>query len=251
MKNLFCLAVCNMLAFASFGFCQDDVAVPATEVAAATESVMEITMGGNGQGWVDLDLSDFANVNCKKDTWSWKKDMLSCNGNCIGVLRSIKQLKNFELILDWKHHQDAGNSGVFVWAPETSLTHLEPDALPDGIECQILDHGYVKQFEEQSGKKADWFTTHGDVFPVGESKMKPFEPVAPDGIRSFPSSDHSNGFGEWNRYFIRAINGEVRLWVNGHEVSGGHQCNPATGFLCLESEGAPIDFRNIKIRLLP
>lgn len=251
MKNLFCLTVCNILAFASLGFCQDDVAVAATEVATEIESTMDITVGGNSQGWVDFDLSDFSNVNCKKDTWSWKEGMLSCNGNCIGVLRSNKQFENFELMLDWKHHQAAGNSGVFLWTPETSLTDLGPDALPDGIECQILDHGYVNQYEQQSGKKADWFTTNGDVFPVGEAKMKPFEPLSPDGVRSFPSSDHSNGFGEWNRYFIRAINGEVRLWVNGHEVSGGNQCKPATGFLCLESEGAPIDFRNIKIRILP
>ena len=28
--------------------------------------------------------------------------------------------------------------------------------------------------EASSGKKADWFTTHGDVFPVGTSRMKPF-----------------------------------------------------------------------------
>ena len=59
------------------------------------------------------------------------------------------------------------------------------------------------------------------------------------------------GVGEWNHYYIRAINGEVRLWVNGYEVSGGNQCEPASGFVCLEAEGAPIDFRNIKIRVLP
>jgi len=106
---------------------------------------------------------------------------------------------------------------------------------------------------EQSSKYADsdGFSTNGDGFPVGEAKMRPFEPLSSDGVRSFPSSDHSKGFGEWNRYFIREINGEVRLWVNGHEGSGGNRCNPATGFLCLESENAPIDFRKIKIRLLP
>ncbi|MEC7597094.1 MAG: family 16 glycoside hydrolase, partial [Planctomycetota bacterium] len=49
----------------------------------------------------------------------------------------------------------------------------------------------------------------------------------------------------------RAINGEVRLWVNGHEVSGGTDCQPAEGYLCLESEGSPIQFRKIRIRELP
>jgi hypothetical protein len=43
----------------------------------------------------------------------------------------------------------------------------------------------------------------------------------------------------------------VRLWVNGGEVSGGTACDPATGYLCLESEGSPIQFRKLRIRELP
>ena len=47
------------------------------------------------------------------------------------------------------------------------------------------------------------------------------------------------------------INGEVRLWVNGTEVNAGSQCEPATGYLALEAEGALIEFRNIRVRELP
>ena len=61
----------------------------------------------------------------------------------------------------------------------------------------------------------------------------------------------SEGINEWNHYYVRAINGEIRLWVNGEEVSGGTKITPATGYLCLESEGAPVDFKNIRIRELP
>ena len=57
--------------------------------------------------------------------------------------------------------------------------------------------------------------------------------------------------GQWNHYYVRCINGEVRLWVNGEEVSGGKDCEPSAGFLCLESEGSPVDFRNLRIRVLP
>ena len=57
--------------------------------------------------------------------------------------------------------------------------------------------------------------------------------------------------GEWNHYYVRAINGEVRLWVNGEEVSGGSGCNPSKGYLCLESEGAPVEFQGVKVRELP
>ena len=69
--------------------------------------------------------------------------------------------------------------------------------------------------------------------------MKPFPPTSPNGERSFPRKKLSKGVGEWNHYYIRAINGEVRLWVNGEEVSGGNDCDPRTGYLCLESEGRP------------
>ncbi|MGZ8940223.1 MAG: 3-keto-disaccharide hydrolase, partial [Limisphaerales bacterium] len=71
------------------------------------------------------------------------------------------------------------------------------------------------------------------------------------GSRSFPRKNLSKGVGEWNHYYVRAINGEVRLWVNGEEVSGGKNARPATGYLCLESEGSPIEFRNLRIREVP
>lgn len=141
--------------------------------------------------------------------------------------------------------------GCFCLDSEILLGCIKPNGLPEGIECQVLDHGYTEQYESGSGKKATWFTTNGDVFPVGKSKMKPFPPLSPNGVRSFPSANHTLGFNQWNHYYIRAVNGEIRLWVNGYEVSGGSNCEPATGFVALEAEGAPIEFRKIRIRVLP
>ena len=89
------------------------------------------------------------------------------------------------------------------------------------------------------------------MFSVGAAKMQPFPPISPDGRRSFPRKELTKGAGEWNHYYVRAINGEVRLWVNGEEVSGGAGCEPRTGFLCLESEGSPVEFKNLRIRELP
>lgn len=139
-----------------------------------------------------------------------------------------------------------------MWTPPAALDGLQPGALPTaGIEVQILDHGYAEQYETSTGKKADWFTTHGDAFPVGTAKMEPFLPTSPNGDRSFPRKQLSHGMGEWNHYFIRCVNGEVRLWVNGEEVSGGQSCKPSKGYLCLESEGAPVEFRGLSIREMP
>jgi len=205
-----------------------------------------------GPGWRSLGQADFVNVNCRPDTWTWKDDLLTCTGQPIGVMRSRQTFTNFELVAEWRHLRSAGNSGFFLWVPEEALTNLKPDTLPKyGIEIQALDHGFREQFEKETGKKGDWFTTHGDVFAVGNSKMRPFQPTSPDGRRSFPRKNLSKGVGEWNHYYVRAINGEVRLWVNQEEVSGGNGCEPRRGYLCLESEGSPVEFRNINIRELP
>ncbi|MCH2153714.1 MAG: DUF1080 domain-containing protein [Phycisphaerales bacterium] len=213
-------------------------------------SLPHAMIDGTGEGWRQLGEADFINVNCHDDTWDWSADGVKCSGQPVGVTRSIKPYTNFELVCEWRHMRHAGNSGIFLWSPIESMNRLEGPGLPEGIEVQVLDLGY-KDAYEQGGRKADWFTCHGDVFPVGGSTMKPFPPAAPNGRRSFPSENRSKGIEQWNHYYIRAINGEVRLWVNGKEVSGGKECQPATGYLALESEGSPVEFRNIRIRELP
>ena len=225
-------------------------------VAADSAAPGRVTLDatGNGPGWRALGAADFAVVNSAPDTWSWKADGLHCTGQPVSVLRTAKEYHNFEMVVEWMHLKPAGNSGVFVWATPASiekLTAAGKPGLPDGIEVQILDHGYTEQFKKRNPTKApDWFTTNGDVFAV-RVKLNHFEPRSPNGSRSFPRKNLSKGHGEWNHYYIRAINGEVRLWVNGEEVSGGNGADPARGFLCLESEGSPIHFRTLRIRELP
>ena len=143
---------------------------------------------GTGPGWRALGEDDFTRVNCDPETWTWKDGVVHCTGTPVGVTRTKKPVKNFELVAQWRHLKSGGNSGIFVWAPEKALTGLKPNSLPPGgIEVQVLDHGYAEKYEKDKGKKPDWFTTHGDVFPVGSSQMKPFPPVSPDGSRSFPT----------------------------------------------------------------
>ena len=203
-------------------------------------------------GFRDLTEADFTKVNSADDTWVWKDGILHCTGQPISVMRSVKPYTNFELVVEWMHEKPAGNSGVFVWATPESIERLTTagqPGLPDGIEVQILDPAFTDQIKA-AGKATDWFTTHGDVFPV-RVKMTPFPPLSPNGSRSFPRKNLTKDHGEWNHYYIRAINGEVRLWVNCEEVSGGTACDPASGYLCLESEGSPIQFRNLRLRELP
>jgi hypothetical protein len=217
-------------------------------------------------GWRVLTLADFVNVNGTAETWTERDGMIVCSGKPNGGARTNFQLTNFEMVVEWKHHVYAGNAGIFLWCPESAFTDLPPGTLPrSGIEVQVLDLGYEENFERSKGKPSDWFTSHGDVFPVGASTMKAFTPEItytypdgssakvgnPDSSRSFPTERLSKPVGEWNHYLIRADNGEVRLWVNGVEVNGGNECVPATGYLALESEGSLVEYRNLRIRELP
>jgi hypothetical protein len=221
-------------------------------LADESPSLPKASIDGAELGFQPLGEKDFTNVNCRADTWAWADGVARCTGQPVGVIRTKKTYTNFELVAQWRHLKSGGNSGIFVWTSDAALEGLQPGALPKGgIEVQVLDHGYADQYEKEHGKKGDWFTTDGDVFPVGTAKMKPFSPTSPGGERSFPRKRLSRGVNQWNHYYIRAINGEIRLWVNGEEVSGGADCDPRTGYLCLESEGAPVEFKALRIRELP
>ena len=192
------------------------------------------------------DLTGWVNANCAPETWSVRDGLIHCTGQPTGALRTERQYENFILEVEWRHLASGGNSGVFIWG-----TPIAAPGVPflRGIEVQVLDHGYAEQYEKQNGKKSDWFTTHGDVFPIHGASMKPFG--RHNGERSFPSEDRSKGFPEWNHYRIVGTNGVLRLSVNGKEVSGGENCNYRKGYLALESEGAPVEFRNLRIQELP
>lgn len=225
---------------------------PTLQAAQEPTDLPKAFVDGTGPGWRELGGADFTRVNCDPETWTFEDGLIRCTGQPIGVTRSVRKYSNFELVVQWRHLRSGGNSGVFVWATDEALANLKPNQLPPGgIEVQMLDHGYAEQYERDQKKKPDWFTTNGDVFAVGKSKMKPFPPLSPSGERSFPRKNLSKGVGQWNHYYVRCINGEVRLWVNGEEVSGGTDCEPRIGYLCLESEGAPIEFKHLRIRELP
>jgi len=235
------LSLCIVFVCTSLLIARDDLAPP-----------VRAMIDDDAPGWRALGPEDFEMVNSAEDTWIWKDGVLHCSGQPISVLRTAKEYKNLEMVVEWMHEKPAGNSGIFLWTtPESiqALTESGKPGLPKGIEVQILDHAYT-DMERERGNPTDWFGTHGDVFAVGV-KMTPFPPLSPDGSRSFPRKELAKGHGEWNHYYIRAINGEVRLWVNGEEVSGGTGCDPAQGYICLESEGSPIQFRKLRIRELP
>jgi hypothetical protein len=188
------------------------------------------------------DLTGWVPVNVAPDTFTVRDGMVVISGVPTGYMRTERMYENFILECDWQHMKEGGNSGVFVWGDGVPAVGT---GYTRGIEVQVLDNGYGAK------GKNEWFTTHGDIFPIWGATMTPFGTIAKSGKRSFPSEERSKSSPEWNHYRLTADRGELRLEVNGKEVTVGKECVPRKGFLALESEGSECHFKNIFIRELP
>lgn len=180
------------------------------------------------------------NVNTEPETWRKEKDLLICSGKPIGVMRSEKLYENFILQVEWKHMEAGGNSGVFVWS---DAKPGEQNRLPGGVEVQMLELDWVNQ-NLQGAEKAPVAYVHGELFGVGGVETVPDNPR---GERSKSIENRCKGKGEWNTYEVVCVDGTIKLSVNGKFVNGISKSTVKKGYLCLESEGAEIHFRNLKV----
>lgn len=160
--------------------------------------------------------------------WSIADGVVSCEGSPIGYIRTEQDFTNFELELEWRFDpaRGAGNSGVL-------LRMIGPDEVwPRSIEAQLM-----------SGSA-------GDIWNIGEFPMvaKETRTSGRHTRRAQPSSEHE--LGAWNQYRIRLWRGSLTLEVNGVLQNTAEWCLETPGKLCLQSEGAPIQFRGLRVREL-
>jgi hypothetical protein len=191
------------------------------------------------------DLSGWVNVNTADDTWAVRDGTLICSGHPIGVMRTDKQYENFILHIEWKHMEAGGNSGTFVWSEGTVP---EGKRLPKGVEVQMLELEWPNLNRDKDGKPRDIAYVSGEVWGVGGLKTTPDNPR---GERSKSVELRCKGRGEWNTYDLVAVDGTIKLAINGKFVNGISKATVKKGYICLESEGAEIHFRNIQIMELP
>ncbi|MBC8869575.1 MAG: DUF1080 domain-containing protein [Planctomycetes bacterium] len=205
--------------------------------------------GADTPGFRDLfngkDLSGWANVNTDEDTWTVQDGLLVCSGHPIGVMRTEEQFENFILHIEWRHMEAGGNSGVFAWSAGTVP---EGRRLPMGLEVQMLELDWVNLHKRNDGTLPPIAYVHGELFGAGGLKATPDNPR---GSRSQSIENRCKGKGEWNVYDVVFVDGVVKLSVNGKFVNGLSHSSVKKGYLCLESEGAEIHFRNIRIMELP
>lgn len=195
----------------------------------------------DNEGFVPLlngtDLTGWVEVNTAPTTWRFEDGMLICSGNPIGELRTERMYQNFILEVEWRHMVPGGNAGIFLWADDITA---KGQPFHRGIEVQVLENAYGNTQSH---------TTHGDIFPIHGARMTPVN--GRGGDRAFPTEERSNPSPEWNHYRIECVDGNVTLAVNGKVVTRGEECSPSKGYICIESEGGTVHYRNMRIKELP
>jgi putative membrane-bound dehydrogenase-like protein len=161
----------------------------------------------------------------RDDVWSIADGVLRCAGNPVGYLRTEDDFEDFVIELDWRFDPEKGpgNSGVLL------RMNGEDKVWPKSIEAQL-----------QSRSAGDIWNI--DQFPMevdlARTEGRHTEKLA-------PSSEHP--LGEWNHYKITLDGGELVLEVNGVVQNRAHWCERRPGKICLQSEGAYIEFKDVKI----
>ena len=185
--------------------------------------------GKNFSGWVP--------VNTAPSTWLIKDNMLICSGKPIGELRTERMYQNFIMEVEWRHMKPKGNAGIFVWADDITA---RGQPFHRGVEVQVLENSYGN---------TRGYTTHGDIFPIHGATMTPVN--GRGGSRAFPVENRSRPSPDWNHYRIVCNDGNISLAVNGKVVTKGKNSNPRKGYICIESEGGVVHYRNMIIKELP
>ena len=204
---------------------------------AASAQYKDLFNGKDFTGWV--------NVNTAKDTWSYENGMLLCSGRPTGVLRSERQYENFVLHVEWMHMEPGGNSGMFLWSGSKPAPG---SPFPPGVEVQMLELDWPKLNPDRDGKPRPDAYVHGELFGVQGVKTTPDNPR---GDRSMSVENRCKPRGEWNTYDVVAVDGVIKLSVNGKFVNGIRNSTQKKGYICMESEGGKIYFRNVRILELP
>jgi Domain of Unknown Function (DUF1080) len=195
--------------------------------ATAAEEPIELFNGRDLEGWTyHLDKKGVR----MEDVWSVKDGVLACKGRPAGYLITKKNdFENYVLTLQWRWTDRPGNNGVLVHV-------TEPGALgvwPKSLEVQ-LGHGNA-----------------GDFWVIGTTIEVENPEGRIEGRRHLNLTDDSEKPpGEWNEMEITCRGDEVIVKVNGDQVNHAMNVSQSRGAIALQSEGAPIEFREIKLQKL-
>jgi len=183
--------------------------------------------GKDFTGWKLFIPGDSVDV---KSVWSVKDGVVHCTGVPNGYMRTTESFSNYKLHVEWRWAGEPGNSGV--------LLHCQgPDQVwPNCIECQL-----------KSGNAGDFVIIGpGHITVDGKEYINNERFV----IIKRKVENAEKPIGEWNSYDITCKGDEIVAYVNGTLQNKGTKAFVSSGPIALQSEGAPIEFRNIYIEPL-
>jgi hypothetical protein len=199
-----------------------------TTAGCASQRKIYLWNGKDFTGWKRV-LSD-ENVDVDK-VWSVRNGVIHCKGKPNGYMRTQGDYSNYKLHLEWRWVAEPTNSGVLLHASG-------PDKVwPRCIEAQL-----------KSGNAGDFVLIGGTGISVGGKLIQ-------DTSKEYivvPKKEQSSekAAGQWNVYDIICRGDAISLHVNGVLQSEGTKATDTSGKICLQSEGSPIEFRNIYIEHL-
>lgn len=189
--------------------------------AASTSSATALFNGHNLDGWTAV--ADPRHPSAA--TWTVQDGMIVCTGRPHGYLRTDATYADFRLRLQWRWPGKPGNSGVFVYGSG-------PDKIwPRCYEANLL-MGRTGEFRANGGAR---FQANS---PAGEKS------------RLRRGADCERPAGEWNDLEIVCDGHDVRLYVNGALQNHLGPTVLGSGWIALQSEGAPVEFRHITLERL-
>jgi len=195
---------------------------PANDGARPIE--VSLLAGGRLDAWMFYTTTPGARL---QDTWSIRDGVLRCNGGTRGYLRTRAKYTNYLLQLEWRWPADSnpGDSGVLMRIGG-------PDKLwPRCVEAQM----HTQNAGDLYG--IDGFPLQAAAGRAGSSHLRKLN----------PSSEKPPG--EWNQFAIVLNRDKLLVKVNGVLQNEAVAVDAVSGHIGLQSEGAAIEFRNI--RLMP
>ncbi len=206
----------------------DEVAFRNIKIRDLSASLPKEKVLWNGKdltGWVAV-VPEAEKQGIKPESvWSVSDDVLICKGNPVGYIRTKEKFTNYVLKVQWRFNpvtKKAGNSGVLLRMVG------EDKVWPKSVEAQL-----------QSGSA-------GDFWNIDNVKMTA-EPSRTNGRNTKHTHAAERPVGEWNEYEIIVNHGDVILYVNGEELNRAKDVEEVAGYICLQSEGAEIQFRDIRL----
>jgi hypothetical protein len=155
------------------------------------------------------------------DVYSVVDGNIRIAGQPFGYLRSAEKYGDMKLHAEWRWVGEGTNSGLFVRVQDGDKLW------PHAIECQL-----------RNGKA-------GDFVMLGGSKIKEVECVEEYPVKD-RIGDYENPVGEWNVAEVVCKGNKITVYING-KLQNECTCDSTEGYIALQSEGGPLEFRNIYV----